>query len=302
MPPGSIPSGPPDPRSEPSRSGTDERRLRLLVTGAAGRIGSDLRPHLRERYDLRLHDRVEVPDPRPGETVVTGDLTDAASLRDAVRGADAVLHLAVVHGIDLRFDDAIDANFRGTMQLLDAIRSEGVQRFVYASSHHVHGLHRRDGFAGDDASLAPDAVYGLGKAYGELASTSYALRYGVRTLIVRIGNADATVTDDRTLRLWTSARDLAHLIAIGVESPEVVCDVVYGVSVCPGPLYRNRRAELLGYRPVDRAEDHLDPEFLPYDAMPPRLGRDFVGGAYVAADLPDPVGSAPEPATREETT
>lgn len=267
-------------------------RRTLLVTGAAGRVGRALRPFLRRRYDLRLHDRVAVPDPVAGETVHVGDLIDAADVREAASGVDGVVHLAAVHGIGLRFADSIDANFRGTMHVAEAVRAEGIERLVYASSHHVHGLHPRDGFAGDDASLAPDAVYGLGKAYGELAVTTYARRYDVRTLIVRIGNADPTVTDDRTLRIWTSARDLAQLVSIGLDHPDVRCDVVYGVSACPRPLYRNRRAECLGYRPMDRAEDHLDPAFLTYDAMPPELGRDWVGGAYAVSDLPAPEGDA----------
>jgi len=266
----------------------DRTRRTVLVTGAAGRVGRALRPFLRRRYDLRLHDRVPVPDPAEGETVHVGDLADAAGFRDAAKGVDAVVHLAAVHGIGLRFADSLDANFRGTMNVLDAVRSERIERLVYASSHHVHGLHPRDGFAGDDAPLAPDAVYGLGKAYGEVAATTYARRYDVRTLIVRIGNADPTVTDDRTLRMWTSARDLAQLVSIGLDAPDVRCDVVYGVSACPRPLYRNLRATLLGYRPVDRAEDNLDPAFLAYDAMPPELGRDWVGGAYAVSDLPAP--------------
>ena len=260
----------------------------VLVTGAAGRVGSAIRPYLRDRYALRLFDRVPVPVPHDQETVVVGDLVSPDAVRGAVYGVDAVVHLACVHGLALRFEDSIDVNFRGMMHLLDAMRAAGIDRLVYASSHHVLGLHPRDGFAGDDASPAPDAVYGLGKAFGELACTTYALRYGIRTLIVRIGNADPTVADDRALQMWTSARDLAQLISIGLESPDVVCDVVYGVSICPDPLFRNRRARGLGYRPEDRAEEHLDPDFLPYDAMPPHLGRAYVGGAYAAADLPVP--------------
>ena len=260
----------------------------MLLTGAAGRVGSAIRPYLRDRYALRLFDLVPVPDPHDQETVIVGDLASPDAVRDAVRGVDAVVHLACVHGLALRFESSLDVNFRGTMHLLDAMRAAGTDRLVYASSHHVLGLHPRNGFAGDDALLAPDAIYGLGKAFGELACTTYARRYGVRTLIVRIGNADPTVADDRALRMWTSARDLAQLIGIGLESPKVACDVVYGTSICPDPLFQNRRAQELGYEPEDRAEDHLDPGFLPYDAMPPLLGRAYVGGAYAAADLPVP--------------
>jgi len=264
----------------------------LVVTGALGGAGRWVVDRLAEEsYDIVAVDReLPVGTPPEGVDFRAVDLVDAGETTDLVLSVDpdAVVHLAAVHGIGLRFADSLDANFRGTMNVLDAVRSERIERLVYASSHHVHGLHPRDGFAGDDAPLAPDAVYGLGKAYGEVAATTYARRYDVRTLIVRIGNADPTVTDDRTLRMWTSARDLAQLVSIGLDAPDVRCDVVYGVSACPRPLYRNLRATLLGYRPVDRAEDNLDPAFLAYDAMPPELGRDWVGGAYAVSDLPAP--------------
>ncbi len=259
---------------------------RVLVTGAAGRVGRAVRPWLRERFELRLFDRVAVDDAAANETVVVGDLVDRELVRDALRGVDAVIHLAAVHGLDLAFDASVDANFRAVVHLLEEAQRADVARFVYASSHHVHGAQRRAGFAGDAAALAPDAYYGLGKAFGEVACALYAARFGLRTLVVRIGNADPLVADDRTLRLWTSARDLAALFEIGLTHPDVGHDVVYGVSDCPDPLYDNARAQQLGYRPRDRALDHLAPDFVPYAAMPDRLGRDFVGGAYAVAPLP----------------
>lgn len=264
----------------------DRARPTVLVTGAAGRVGSAVRPFLRERFDLVLFDRVASPDPAPGERVRVGDLASRAAVRSALVGVDAVLHLACVHGLALAFDDSIDANLRGTVHVLDEARRAGVRRFVYASSHHVHGAHARDGFAGDAAPVAPDAYYGLGKAFGELACAMHAERFGLEVFVARIGNADPQVADDRTLRLWTSARDLAALFALGLTHPDVRHEVVYGVSICPDPLYRNERALELGYRPLDRALDHLAPGFVPYEAMPAHLGRAYVGGAYAVAPLP----------------
>lgn len=269
----------------PARTG-DRARPTVLVTGAAGRVGSAVRPYLRARFDLVLFDRVASPDPQPGERVQVGDLASRAAVRAALEGVDAVLHLACVHGLALAFDDSLDANLRGTVHALDEARRAGVRRFVYASSHHVHGAHPRAGFLGDAAPYAPDAYYGLGKAFGELACALHAERFGLEVLVARIGNADPLVTDDRTLRLWTSARDLAALFELGLTHPDVRHEVVYGVSICPEPLYRNERALALGYRPRDRALDHLAPGFVPYEAMPDRLGRDHVGGAYVVAPLP----------------
>lgn len=280
----------------PTRS---TRRL-LLVTGAAGRVGTALRPYLREHSDLRLLDKVPTPDPEPDESVV-GDLSDYTTVLAATQGVDAVLHLACVHGLDLRFEDSIPTNFSGTMNVLEALRATGVTRHVYASSHHALGAHPTAGLtpeAATDLELAPDAVYGLGKAFGELASRMYAERYGIKTMIIRIGNADPQVGDGRSLRMWTSARDLAHLVEIGLSDERVVCDVVYGVSRSPEPLFANPRAAELGYRPLDDARDNLAPGFVSYDAMPPELGRDSVGGAYAVRDLPRP--RAPTP-TEEPT-
>ena len=264
----------------------------LLVTGAAGRVGSSLRPYLRHAYDLHLLDRVPAPLPQPGEKVIVGDLSDYQAVRSAVASVDAVLHLACVHGLDLRFAESIPANFTGIMNLLDAMRDAGVRRHVYASSHHVLGAHPSDGreapFADDELALAPDAVYGLGKAFGELASRLYAERYAIRTMVIRIGNADPAVGDGRALRMWTSARDLAQLITIGLTDERVHYEVVYGVSRVPQPLFANSRAGELGYRPVDDARAYLAPGFVPYGDMPERLGRDHVGGAYAAKDLPAP--------------
>lgn len=258
----------------------------LLVTGAAGRVGGALRPYLRQRYDLRLHDRVPAPELQAGETAIVGDLAGYADVRDAAAGVDGVVHLACVHGLGLRFADSLDANFVGTMNVLEAIREHRVPRLVYASSHHVLGMHPSAGFAGDAAEPAPDSVYGLGKAFGELACRTYAERHGTCTLVVRIGNADPQVGDARALRMWTSARDLAQLVTIGLEHPAVTFDVVYGVSVCPEPLFANDRAVELGYRPQDHAAEHLAEGFVPYDAMPLASGRDHVGGAYAVAELP----------------
>lgn len=260
----------------------------ILITGAAGRVGTAIRPFLRERYGLRLFDRAPVRDPEPGEHVVQGDLARSSDVRPAVEGVAGVVHLACVHGLGIGFDDTVDANYRGTVVLLDETRRAGVDRFVYASSHHVLGMHPREGFGGDGAGLAPDAFYGLSKAFGEAACSMYAHRFGIRTLTVRIGNADPGVRDERSLRMWVSGRDLADLIALGLTHPDIGYDVVYGVSECPDPLFENARARELGYRPRDRAENHLDAGYLSRTDMPPSLGGDYVGGAYAASRLPSP--------------
>lgn len=268
-------------------SGAAQAPQRVLLTGSAGRVGRAIRPYLRDRFALHLFDRVETTDPHPQETVLVGELGNPEQLNQALAGVTGVVHLAATHGHQLTFADSHETNYRGTLELLEAARRAGVQRLVYASSHHVFGLHPRHEFQPHSAALAPDAFYGLGKAFGELASSLYAHRYGIRTLAIRIGNADPEVHDERALRLWTSASDLAQLITLGLTHPELgTFEVAYGGSICPEPIFPDDPvAARLGYRPRDRALDHLAATFLTREAMPNHLGAGFVGGAYAVAPL-----------------
>lgn len=258
------------------------QRASLFVTGGAGRVATALRPHLREHVDLTLFDRVEPRDVHPHERVVVGDLSDYAHVRDAMTGTSAVLHLACVHGLELTFDASIDANFRGTMHVLDAALEHGIARHVYTSSHHVLGLHEQAGFDATMPTFAPDGHYALGKAFGELAYRGHALRHAWDVLVIRVGNAAPVVPDARALRMWVSARDLAQLVLIGLTANGLGYAVVYGVSNTRRPLFDNRRANELGYAPRDWAEEHLASDFVAEDAMPVALGGRYVGGAYAA--------------------
>ncbi|MEJ8857523.1 NAD(P)-dependent oxidoreductase [Variovorax robiniae] len=258
----------------------------LLVTGAAGLVGTALRPLLREHYRLRLVD-LQAITPTEGEETMNGDLCDPAFVQRAVAGVDAVLHLACVHGPAARFESTFGPNYQATLQLLEASHRHGVQRFVFASSHHVLGQYRADAAEFfDTLPPAPDSYYGMSKVFGEAACASHALRGGPAAFVIRIGNADAQVGDARRLRIWVSIRDLAQLIRIGLEHPGVVNEIVYGVSDSPRPFFANHRARELGYRPQDNASDFLAPGYLDHDAMDPETsGRDHVGGAYAAASL-----------------
>lgn len=257
----------------------------LLVTGAAGGVATRVRPYLRDRYRLKLLDLREATGLAANETALTGDIADPALVREAAEGVDGILHLACSYSLDIDFEATLDANYRSQLLLLDACREFGIPRFVFASSHHVVGHHRIDGFAGDDAPIAPDGFYALSKVFGEAACALYAHRHGIKALSIRIGNADTKVADGRRQHIWVSGRDLAQLIRIGVEHDAITHDVVYGVSRCPAPFFANARAAELGYVPEDDASAHLAATFLPRERMPAESGPDFVGGPYVPQPL-----------------
>lgn len=263
----------------------------LVMTGAAGHMGADLRPLLRQGYDLRLAARGPLR-PEPGESFRQGDLTDAAYCRHLVAGADGVLHLAGAVGPGLSFEQTLDGNYRALLVLLEACRRAGVPRFIFASSHHALGLHPADRLLADAAEPAPDGYYGLSKIFGEAACAMYARRYGLQVLAIRIGNADALCVDGRRERIWLSARDMVQLVGIGMTQAEPGFRVVPGVSQVADPVFDMAGAAVLGYRPQDHAADNRAPGFRPLADLP-AADTAHVGGYFATLDLPPPEGFDP---------
>ncbi|WAH56682.1 NAD(P)-dependent oxidoreductase [Pseudomonas silvicola] len=257
----------------------------LLITGGAGGVATRIRPLLRDRYRLRLLDQTAASNLQEGETRIVADLTDQAAVLQACEGVDAIVHLACAHSLDISFEATLDPNYRATLYLLDACQRCGIERFIFASSHHVVGQHATAGFAGDSAQIAPDGFYALSKAFGEAAVALYARKYNLRALNIRIGSAADTAVDDRRLRLWVSTRDLVQLIEIGLTHPDLRCETVYGVSACPQALFGNISAYALGYRPQDHADDHRAVDFRALAELPASEGPGHVGGPYVPHTL-----------------
>lgn len=108
----------------------------VLLTGAAGGLGTLMRGLLPAYgYELRLFDAT----PIEGEPdAITADLGDKEALREAVRGVDAIIHLAGI-SLEASFDKILRANVEGTYNLYEAAREEGVRRIVFASSNHAIG-------------------------------------------------------------------------------------------------------------------------------------------------------------------
>ncbi len=262
-------------------------RKRILLTGAAGRVGRIVRPLLQQSYALRLNDLAALEREVADDELCIGDLADPSLARAAVDGVAAVVHFAGLVASHVSFEDTLAPNYRGVLSLLYACRAAGVPRFVFASSHHLVGLHAPE-LLDESAVVAPDGFYGLSKAFGEAACALYARRFSLRTLIVRIGNADPQVVDGRRERMWISGRDLVQLITIGLEHPDVSCQIVYGTSLCPDALFSNATAHGLGYVPLDRADQHRASQFRSLSTMTAADGADRVGGPFATAPLPPP--------------
>jgi uronate dehydrogenase len=231
---------------------------RVLITGAAGRIGSVLRAGLAGRHAaLRLLDRKPVADPRPGEEVVLADLRDRAALAAAVAGVDALVHLAGAP--DPRdFEEMFRANVRGLYDLFEAARAAGVRRIVFASTNHTYGMYPIEHGMTPTDPVRPDSFYGVAKVFGENMLRYYFDKHGIESVSLRIGSFEDRPTQQRHLATWLSPRDTVDLVDRALRQPAVGAAIVFGMSNNRRIRIRQPNWEAIGYRPVDDAETWRD--------------------------------------------
>jgi uronate dehydrogenase len=265
-------------------------RQRILITGAAGGVGTMLRPRMaRPGRTLRLLDEVETP-PLDGadEEILTGSVTDLEAMTAACQGVDAVIHLG---GQSREHDiqNVLKLNVEGSYVTLEAARRAGVGRVVLASSNHAVGFHSREGIPEGglpaDASPRPDTLYGLSKVGIEAAGRMFADRYGMDVIAVRIGSWFGTPPGVRGLATWLSPDDGARLMeaCIAAESPGF--RLVWGISRNTRRWFSLAEGEAIGYHPQDDAEDfaaEMGDDKADYETDP-ELNR--VGGSWCEVEL-----------------
>ncbi|WP_369037279.1 NAD-dependent epimerase/dehydratase family protein [Streptomyces adonidis] len=255
----------------------------VLLTGAAGGLGTLMRELLPSYgYELRLFDLL----PIEGEPdAITADLTDRAALREAVRGVDAIVHLAGI-SLESSFDKILKANIEGTYNLYEAAREEGVGRIVFASSNHAVGFTPRP--EGTDPLIPvatphrPDTFYGLSKSFGEDLAQLYWDKHGLETVSVRIGSCFAEPTTVRMLSIWMSPADGARLLHAALTAEEVGHSVVYGSSANTRLWWDLGTARALGYDPQDDSEPYAEKLIAEQGELQPgNEAHAYLGGAFV---------------------
>lgn len=256
---------------------------RVLITGAAGNIGSALRRGLRGRYRaLRLADLAPLGEAQPGEELRAVDIRDLAAVEAVMPEVDAVVHLAAIPR-EAGFDEILEANIRGTYNVFEAARLCGVGRVVFASTNHVIGMYRRSERLGLDAPMRPDSLYGLSKAYGELLGRYYADKFGLEVACLRIGHFDERPANRRELSIWISPADMVQLVTRCLEAPRLGFTVLYGVSANTRSWWSNTGAEHVGYRPRDDAEAYAETVLQVSSAPDPDDPAEwFQGGSFAA--------------------
>lgn len=263
---------------------------KVLVTGAYGLIGNAVYGRLAQDlalYDVYVLARRAEPSSRlpasmlheiPGDRLRLAELADFPAVQAAVQGMEVVVHLAAdpsgLHG----WESVLASNVVGAYHVFEASRLAGVKRIVFASSIQVvfgYGKEEpyRSLFADRYQGLSPADIppitheqptrplnlYACSKVWGEALAHAYAYAHGMSCICLRIG---WVVAQDRPPRpaawfQWCSQRDVAQFVKRCIDAPESLrFDVFFGLSDNRYQLADIQHArEVLGYRPLDRAED-----------------------------------------------
>jgi uronate dehydrogenase len=272
---------------------------RVLLTGAAGRLGTMLRERLPGYgWTLQLVDRVPMPtgdDARSGvgqgTEPVVGDITDPAVLDAALtEPTDAIVHFAGIP-VEAPWPAIRQANLEGTFQVFEAARRHGVRRVVFASSNHAAGFTRHTSDLAADTPVRPDTLYGVSKTFGEALGRYYVDRYGLQVACLRIGTCAAEPPDHRALATWLSPDDCGRLVDAALRYPDLDYAVVWGISANAGRWWALDAGYAIGYHPQDDAVAYADRHDADYDPLP---SDDLVGGGFTTQEY-----GIDEVATRE---
>jgi uronate dehydrogenase len=257
----------------------------VLITGATGDVGTHLARELKGKYRLRLSDK----RPLKAANFVKADVSKMADALRITKGVDAIVHLGG-YSVEGPWESILQAN-------IIAARRNGVKRILFPTSNHAVGFYRRDETIDHRVYPRPDSRYGVSKVFGEALGRLYADKYGMEFLMMRIGNVNPVPIDKRRLAIWFSPRDLAQLVTIGIEHPDIKFEIVYGVSGNKRSWYDNSNAYRLGYKPQDDSEAWAA-EILAKEKPGDPTAELYQGGIFtVAEEVPNP--AAPKKAAKK---
>ena len=227
----------------------------IVITGAAGLVGSMLRPRLAAPgRTLRVLDIAPLVA-GPGEEAIQASVTDLDAMTDACQGADAVIHLAGIPG-EAPWPQILETNINGGYVAFEAARRAGAPRVVFASSNHAVGFTPRSAFPVPDYAFpAPDTYYGVSKAAVEALASMYHDRYGLDAICLRILSCFPRPMNVRMLSTWLSPDDAGRLFEACLTVARPGFRVAFGVSAnTRGGWVCLAEARALGYEPQDDAE------------------------------------------------
>lgn len=259
---------------------------KIILTGAAGRLGSYLREPLSKMCEELVSSDIadNVSNLAANETYVKADITDLESMVLLLKGADMVVHFGAI-GDEAPMEVLWGPNFYGAYTVWEAAYRNKLRRVVYASSIHAVGMHKKTDFIGIDAPHKPDTFYGLAKCFAEDLASLYWDKRGLESVCMRILSC-AQPTNSRAIGSWLSYDDLIQLVERAITTPITGFSVVYGVSNNDRAPVSNAKAQHLGYHPKDNAEKFAKEIYAKDGALDPHApANTHHGGPFAAVEL-----------------
>lgn len=258
---------------------------KLVLTGAAGRLGSYLREPLTQLCDELVS--TDIADPGKlyeGEVFIQADLANMDDMMRVIEGADMVVHMGAFVD-EGPFEKLLGPNFIGSYNVWEAAHKHGVRRVIYASSIHAVGMYPKTEFIDTEVPHRPDTFYGLAKCFTEDLGRMYWEKRGLESVHMRILSC-AQVNNPRALGSWLSYDDLIQLVTRCIDTPVTGFAIVYGVSDNDRVPVDNAKASFLGYRPKDNAEQFAPKVLAEAEPLDPQDdGHMCHGGPFASVAL-----------------
>lgn len=233
------------------------RKLRVLITGASGRVAYRIVPILKDQFDFKLTDikKSEIT----GFRTYQADLSDFKKVYNLMKGVDAVVHMAIASGRDFmkefqrskhakpnqmpdaarrRFNDAMfDTNVKGTFNVFEAARLAGVKKIVFFSSlTAVMGTPKLPKVK-NQTLPRPLNPYACTKLFGEYLGEMYSRQHGISVICFRLGQPyplniplDDLIHDDAFRSICVGHIDTANAVKAALKSTKPRYGIYYILS------------------------------------------------------------------------
>ena len=183
----------------------------ILITGAAGDVGTHLRRELAAKYRIRASDLRDLAVKFKGQKFMRADISKFADALKITKGVDAIVHLGG-YSVEGPWEGILSANIVGCYNVFEAARRNGVKRILFPTSNHAVGFYPRSQTIDHRVTIKPDSRYGVSKVFGEALGSLYADKYGMQVYCMRIGNVGPVPIDKRRLSIWFSPRDRKSVV------------------------------------------------------------------------------------------
>lgn len=231
---------------------------KVLITGAAGEIGSFLAANLSaDKYDLALAD-IRQPEYEHNFPFSELDISNLEQFQAACDGINTVVHLAADRRTTAPWETLLPANVIGAYNAFEAAHQASCRRIIFASSVHAGSGYPQEIQVKPDMPPHPGNLYGASKVWGEAVARVYADQHELSCLCLRFGwvgrrNDSRKLNNPSAPDMYITYEDITHLIEVCIDAPD---DVRYGIfNGVSDNRYKKlditNGREILGYDPQD---------------------------------------------------